>query len=138
MRLWHIALLDVLPREQLVAQWRELSSIAGTIQKRGTPNHILVNFVITYPFSHLISYAYYVRQEMSARGYKTMDSVYNKILSLDRDCSLLPKERVFDSKMNDTYLKICAYNLYEKYLCGQEMSTETLERLRGIIRKNDF
>ena len=43
MRLWHIDLISVLPREQLVAQWRELSAIAGAIQKKGTPNHILVN-----------------------------------------------------------------------------------------------
>lgn len=138
MRLWHIELLDVLPKEQLVSQWRELSAIAGAIQKKGTPNHTLVNFVIAYPIDHLISYAGYVRQELARRGYKTMDSVFNKIISLKTDWKLVPFERVFDSKMNNTYLRICAYNLYEKYLCGQEMSTETLERLRGIIKENDF
>ena len=46
MRLWHKDLISVLPREQLVAQWRELSAIAGAIQKNGTPNHGLVNFVL--------------------------------------------------------------------------------------------
>ena len=60
MRLWHTDLIKVLPREQLVAQWRELSAIAGAIQKNGTPNHILVNFVLEYPWDDFISYAYYV------------------------------------------------------------------------------
>ena len=55
MRLWHITLIKILPREQLVAQWRELSSIAGAIQKNGTPNHILVNFVLDYDYDHFIS-----------------------------------------------------------------------------------
>ena len=32
MRLWHVDLIHVLPREQLVAQWRELSAIAGKIK----------------------------------------------------------------------------------------------------------
>ena len=52
MRLWHKDLIDVLPNQQLVAQWRELSAIAGAIQKHGTPNHLLVNFVY-YPTSEI-------------------------------------------------------------------------------------
>ena len=76
MRLWHTKLIEVLPREQLVAQWRELSAIAGAIQKNGTPNHILVNFVLDYSFEHFVSYAYYVRKEMTKRGYRTMNNVW--------------------------------------------------------------
>lgn len=75
MCLWHSSLISVLPREQLVGQWRECSSIAGAIQKNGTPNHILVNFVLDYDYDHFISYTYYVRAEMTKRGYRTMDSV---------------------------------------------------------------
>ena len=55
MRLWHTSLIPVLPREQLVAQWRELSAIAGKIQLNGTPNHVLVNFIMDYDFNHFIS-----------------------------------------------------------------------------------
>jgi hypothetical protein len=51
MRLWHTKLIPVLPREHLVAQWRELSSIAGKIQLNGNPNHVLVNFVMDYDLS---------------------------------------------------------------------------------------
>lgn len=80
MRLWCTQLITVLPREQLVSQWRELSSIAGAIQKNGAPNHILVNFVLDYDYDHFISYAYYVREEMTKRGYRTMNSVFGRKL----------------------------------------------------------
>lgn len=118
MRLWHTSLIEVLPREQLVAQWRELSAIAGAIQKNGTPNHILVNFVLDYDYDHFISYAYYVREEMTKRGYRTMNSVWEKITSLKPDYTILPFEIIYLTKMNKIYFDACWYNLYEKYLCG--------------------
>ena len=118
MRLWHTSLIKALPREQLVAQWRELSAIAGAIQKKGAPNHILVNFVLDYDFNHFISYTYYVREEMTRRGYRTMNSVWDKITSLKPDYTILPLKEVYARKMNNTYFDICWYNLYEKYLCS--------------------
>ena len=118
MRLWAKQLIPVLPREQLVAQWRELSSIAGLIQKKGTPNHILVNFVLDYDFDHFISYAAAVRSEMTSRGYRTMDSVWEKITSLKPNWNQLPPEEIYKEKMNSEYFLICYCNLYEKYLCG--------------------
>ena len=120
MRLWHTSLIPALPREQLVAQWRELSAIAGSIKEKGTPNHLLVNFVMDYPMNHFISYAYYVREEMSKRGYRTMDSVWKKIISLvdNNDYNILPINEVYYKKMDEKYLDICFYNLYEKHLCG--------------------
>ena len=98
MRIWHTALISVLPREQLVAQWRELSAIAGKIQLNGNPNHVLFNFVMDYDFDHFISYAYYIRQEMTARKYRTMNSVWEKIVSLKPDWKLLPLEEVYKKK----------------------------------------
>jgi uncharacterized protein (TIGR02328 family) len=118
MRLWHKDFIPVLPREQLVAQWRELSAIAGAIQKKGTPNHILVNFVLDYPFDHFISYAKLVREEMTKRGYKTMQSVFDKIVSLKPDWHEIPFKELYLEKMDDIYSTICFYNLYEKILCG--------------------
>lgn len=118
MRLWHTSLIPVLPKAHLVAQWRELSAIAGAIQKNGTPNHILVNFVINYDYDHFISYAYYVREEMNKRNIRTMNSVWEKILSLKPNYTLLPIDKVYDKEMNNLYLKICYYNLFEKYMRG--------------------
>ena len=117
-RIWHTALIQVLPREQLVAQWREISACAGTIKKHGHPNHLLVNFIIEYDFDHFISYAYYVRQEMTRRGYRTMNSVWEKIISLKPDYTILSLDKVFWNKMNQDYYEICYLNLKEKWMCG--------------------
>ena len=118
MRIWHTKLIKALPKIHLQGAWRELSAIAGAIQKNGTPNHILVNFVLDYDYDHFISYAYYLREEMTKRKIRTMNSVWEKIISLKPDYNLLPIEEVYKEKMGKEYLKICYYNLYEKYICG--------------------
>lgn len=118
MRLWHKNLISVLPKIHLQAQWRELSAIAGAIQKNGTPNHVLVNFVLNYDYDHFISYAKLVRETMTSKGIRTMDSVWNKITSLKPDYKFLPFEEIYADKMDKCYLTICYYNLFEKYLCG--------------------
>ena len=133
MRLWHKDLIKVLPREQLVAQWRELSAIAGNIKTKGTPNHILVNKVMNYSFNHFISYAGYVRDEMTKRGYRTMDSVWNKITSLKNDYKILDIDEIYIDWMNDTYLDICYYNLYEKYLCGG-ITDNDWQKIKSIVK----
>ena len=118
MRLWHKDFILVLPREQLVAQWRELSAIAGAIQKNGTPNHVLVNFVLNYDYDHFINYAGMVRAEMNRRGYRTMNSVWEKITNLKPDWNYLSYDEIYKEKMDNDYLEICLYNLWEKYLCN--------------------
>lgn len=118
MRLWHKDWIKLLPKEQLVAQWRELSAIAGAIQKNGTPNHLLVNFVLHYPFDHFISYAKYIQNEMIRRRYRPSQAVFNKISALKPDWKEVPFDEIYKDKMNDTYFDICYYNLYEKILCG--------------------
>ena len=122
MRLWHKDLIKYLPREQLVAQWRECSAIAGNLNTKGTPNHILVNKILEYPREHFISYAFWVRQEMTRRGYRTMESVWNKIYctrEIDYDeIEILPLEDLFPGWHNNRYLTQCYHNLEEKYDCG--------------------
>lgn len=133
MRLWHIKLLSGLNKDHLVAQWRELSAIAGAIQKNGTPNHLLVNFVLDYDFNNFISYAYYLRKEMTKRNIRTMESVWNKIISLKKDYIILEEKDVYNEKMNDEYLIICYYNLYEKFLCGMYSKEEFL-KIKNIVK----
>ena len=118
MRLWHKDLLKVLPREQLVSQWRECSAIAGSILKSGTPNHLLVNKILDYHISHFISYSLMVRAEMSRRGYRTMQSVEDKIVSLYPNYMLIPKDSLFCDWHNARYFMQCYHNLEEKYDCG--------------------
>lgn len=131
MRLWHKSLIKYLPREQLVAQWRELSAIAGNLNTKGTPNHILVNKVLNYPLNHFISYAHYIRTEMTQRGYRTMDSVWNKICSVADSYNILPIEELFPNWHNYRYLAQCYYNLEEKYDCGG-IEEEYFEKIREI------
>lgn len=118
MRLWHKDLIPVLPKAQLVAQWRECSAIAGAIIKNGTPNHLLVNKVLDYPISHFITYSLKIRAEMTRRGYKTMQSVEDKIVSLNPNYTQITYENLFKDWHNERYSKQCFYNLQEKYDCG--------------------
>ena len=119
MRLWHKELIPVLPREQLVAQWRECSAIAGAIIKNGRPNHILINKVMDYDYEHFISYAKLVRDEMTRRGYRTTETVWNKIASLKvENYEPLEQEQLYSEWHNKEYMAICYWNLREKYLCS--------------------
>lgn len=119
MRLWSKQLIHVLPRQQLLGQWKECSAIAGNILTKGTPNHILVNKIMDYPIDHFISYSFWVRQEMTQRRYKTMDSVWNKIEKLSNGSWIeLSLENIYPKWMDNIYLTICYWNLYEKYNCG--------------------
>lgn len=135
MRLWHKDLITALPREQLVAQWRELSAIAGNLNTKGTPNHILVNKVCDYPRVHFISYAFWVRQEMTRRGYRTMGSVWDKIYCTREvdygELQILPIEDLFPGWHNDRYLEQCYFNLEEKYDCGG-VAQEWFEKIQNI------
>ena len=135
MRIWHWKLIKALPREQLVAQCRELSAIAGNLNTKGTPNHILVNKILNYPREHFISYAFYVRQEMARRGYRTMDSVWDKIYCTREtdygEIEFIPLEDLFPGWHNDRYLEQCYFNLEEKYDCGG-VAQEWFEKVQNI------
>ncbi len=136
MRLWHKYLIPVLPREQLVGQWRELSAIAGLIHKNGTPNHILVNFVMDFDFDNFISFAYYVREEMTKRNYRTTNAVWEKITNLKPNFTLLPIEEIYKDKMNDLYLTICYSNLYEKFICGG-IAEEEFTKIKEVFDNSE-
>lgn len=139
MRLWHKSLIPVLPKKWLQAQWRECSAIAGNINLKGTPNHVLVNKVMDYPMNHFISYSYYVRAELTKRDVKTMDSVWNKTISLtDNDYNILPIEEIYPRWHDDTYLTICFYNLYEKWACGAEINDEEMKAIARVCGKEDL
>ena len=59
---------------------------------------------------------------MTRRGYRTMNSVWDKIVSLKPNYQL--KEDIYTNKMDIEYLVICYYNLKEKYLCGGITETD--------------
>ena len=123
MRLWHKDLIPVLPRQQLLAQWRECCCIARNISVNGTPNHLLVNRIMNYPPEDLFTYGMSVTAEMKKRGYNaTLNSMKKFTADLlkhdENACQYIPMEEVFFDWHNDRYLYQCFYNLQEKYDCG--------------------
>lgn len=141
MRLWHKDLISVLPRQQLLGQWRECCLIAKNIAEKGTPNHLLVNKIMDYSPSHFIVYCNFVWKEMQDRGYKCNYSNVAQYLP-DIGLQYVSDSNLFKDWHNDRYLMQCFYNLQEKYDCGgiNETEYELIRRkvlqIKGLL-KND-
>jgi uncharacterized protein (TIGR02328 family) len=133
MRLWHKDLIPYLPKQQLVAQWRELNSIYVNQNK-----HILIDYVYGYSTDDLYIYSLYVIREMRKRDYKIKlenfckyfnesdnDKINETIYSITGSLEFLNKyiemsETPFIVHHDKEYLKICCWNLWEKYIRGQK------------------
>ena len=114
MRLWHYKLIQHLPRSQLLAQWRELNLIF-----RQEPNHILINYIYKDEYKDrkdLLSYSNMVLEEMKKRGYRINYGNYDNYFKGVK----ANIDKPFFIYQNDDYLKICFYNLKEKYMRGQK------------------
>lgn len=120
MRVWHKSLIPILPKQQLVGQWRECSLISKCIAVNGTPNHILVNKVIDYPLEHFATYCYMIAWQLGKRGYVPSIFTENSIqehLGVRLE-PFVPEDVLFMDWHNDRYLWQCLSNLEEKYDCG--------------------
>lgn len=117
MRLWHKDLIWILPRQQLLGQWRECCLIAKSIKEKGTPNHLLVNKIMDYPAEHFVTYCYLIFEEMNRRDYNVHSSKLEQYLSLPF-YKLIDFDDLFDGWHNDRYGHQCLLNLQEKYDCG--------------------
>ena len=115
MRLWHKDLIPVLPRQQLLAQWRECCCIARNIHVNGMPNHLLVNKIMEYPACEFNRYAFLIYNEMHRRGYKCN---WLKFTEWRKFIKIKTSDDIFDGWHNERYLIQCYYNLQEKYDCG--------------------
>lgn len=143
MRLWHKDLIEVLPRQQLLGQWRECCLIAKNIAEKGTPNHLLVNKIMLYPIEHFYSYAKWVEYEMRARGYKCdfdkFEKWYKQIVKDEKTFNWLLRDKLFPDWHDDRYLEQCFCNLQEKYDCGGITNAEweriELEIMRYAITR---
>lgn len=123
MRLWHKDLIKVLPKQQLLAQWRECCCIAKNIKTKGTPNHLLVNKILRYNKSHFYNYCCLVVNEMLDRGYsvseKSRKIIFDYVDAEERQVgSSISHEELFKNWHNYRYFFQCYYNLQEKYDCG--------------------
>lgn len=117
MRLWHESLIEVLPRQQLLGQWRELNSVYKKEDK-----HILINFIYEYPKKDLLLYSLKVILTMQRRGYNINLKNFIDYFQIkdykEMQKILLSNAKTFVKKMNKRYLLQCYYNLQEKYDCG--------------------
>lgn len=117
MRLWHTDILPYLPRTQLLAQWRELNSIFKKQDK-----HILINYIYNYPtFDALWTYSKILIDEMQYRGFAVNIKNYTEFF---KDKKLTGN--MFFNEHDCEYLRICYYNLKEKYIRGQKDFTKEI------------
>ena len=119
MRLWHKDLISVLPRQQLLGQWRECCCISRNICVHGTPDHLLVNKIMDFPIEHFHRYAWEVSNEMFSRGYKCDINKFQSFTKHGIRFINTPSHLdMFKGWHDDRYLRQCLYNLQEKYDCG--------------------
>lgn len=141
MRLWHKDLISVLPRQQLLSQWRECCCIAKNIAENGTPNHLLVNKIMNYPMSHFLRYTELIQIEMEHRGYKcdlAKFMQYFEIFATESDLMIIvAKDKLFKDWHNHRYLRQCTFNLEEKYDCGGISKEEWIPIYNKFHYKNN-
>lgn len=118
MRLWHKDLIPVLPRQQLLGQWRECCLIAKNIAEKGTPNHLLVNKIMDYPTGHFWEYGYLIYGEMQNRGYKCGFDRFEQWFENPWALLVPNHTELFSDWHNERYLLQCYHNLQEKCDCG--------------------
>lgn len=118
MRIWHFALLPYLPDLQFKGRLRELVAIMRDWRDKGKTNHLLINKVMEYPKSELYTYYLLYRVWYKARYSKELDNTeFAQFANNEcKDVNTMGKEGLFQGWHNNTYLRICMANLYEKHL----------------------
>jgi uncharacterized protein (TIGR02328 family) len=76
MRLWHEALLPVLPRQQLLGQHREIAALRG---KGWLKKHSTVDYVFTHSPYKLYQFHLLVLAEMEKRHYQPDPAWYDPL-----------------------------------------------------------
>lgn len=136
MRLWHIDLLPVLPKKQLVSQWRECVAIKRQWEK-GTLKHPLVSYVMDYDKGYFLGYVIDLLKVFRIRGIKYDASLLDEIVwfCMHGEVACM---NINYPEHNDRYLTQCYYNLEEKYdrgMIGEEewieiTKSEEIQRIR--------
>lgn len=125
MRLWDYRLIKLLPRSQLLSQWRELNSIYSN-----QPNHILIEYVYRNKKDVLYCYSMMVVKEMEHRHYKI--NKWDNFIKYFSEIEKCDHEKTFPEH-DFAYLTICYFNLFEKYIRGQEDFTKEIwEKIHNL------
>lgn len=124
MRLWDYRLLEVLPDEMLISEWRECIAIKRQWEKE-TLKHRLVSYVMNYDRRYFMCYVNQVTSELMERNISYSIKLY---LELKEFCNTNNNHWLLNynyPEHNDRYLRECVYNLEEK-------------AIRGIINKEEW
>lgn len=127
MKVWHKDLISVLPRKELILQWRNCCAIAKEITETGTVKG-QAKEVCGYSLGHLRAYAMVVANECGKRGYKIRPECFWRYFpGMTQILLVIPdhRERIFPKWHNDMYLLECLGELYGK-------------RRHGTIAKQDW
>lgn len=120
MRLWPLAILDQLPRQQLLGQHRECCALRG---KGWGRKHATVDYVFKHGMDHLYCYHLRVMHEMVKRGYMPCGYWFMRTYRGERlPCSTLTEVGTFVAHEGDAiypehdaaYLAECIENLRRK------------------------
>jgi uncharacterized protein (TIGR02328 family) len=105
MRLWSEQIIEYLPRQQLLGQWREcIALLHGGWGKK----HRIVDYAFKYDKNRLANFAFKVAIEMDKRGYKpNMDLIENEFKKEVLECPVYPEHNI-------QYLNECIQNLKGK------------------------
>ena len=116
MRLWHEALIEKLPRAQLLGQHRECCALRG---KGWAKKHSTVNYVFNYSPYKLFQYHLEVMDEMKKRGYHPDESWFDPLYRGQKYEAYLELKKITQTlpiypEHNEAYLESCRENLKEK------------------------
>lgn len=118
MRLWHYELLDVLPQQQLVSQWRECIAIKRQWGK-GTLKHRLVSYVLNHGKAYFYQYTILLVNEMIKRkikfNIKYVDEISDFCHINTAELKWRYNNELYYPEHDKRYLKQCLFNLQEKY-----------------------
>jgi len=123
-------MIPVLPKPQLLAQWREAQLIINGELEDKPVHHILIDYIYSCPKKDLAIYTYIVLQEMRNRNWKIGNETFDRFESYYKsvgfeayDLSGISENNfssTFLKYQNNRYFMQCFYNLQEKYDRGQE------------------
>lgn len=130
MRLWHVDLLEFLPKLQFDGQLRELVSIMRDVRDKGKTNHLLINRVMEYPKADL--YGYFLEYAIK------YEDRYGKLPKQTDEFREFGEHKVelepFKDWHNKEYLRVCVCNLYEKYHFGVGKSKISQEEWNRVLQ----
>ena len=116
MRLWHEKIISLLPKSQLLGQYRECCALRGNGWKK---KHKTVDYVFSYSPYLLFRYHLLVMEEMEKRGYNVSEEwkdknyrgkIAEKYMNLEEEVI----EDPIYKEHNNKYLDECIENLRNK------------------------